>query len=129
MTKAEIRAAEEAEALARAKARFLTALVEKKEVSEDAYAATVDVANENANDSVEASGVDAAVNALKVLTTGESGSKPQSTNMKAAFAAFQEAELPKLKEENPRLKKSQYDEQLSKMWKKDPRNPQNFPKE
>ena len=129
MTKAEIRAAEEAEALARAKARFLKAQVAKKEVSEDAYAATVDVANENANDSVEASGVDAAVDALKVLTTGESGSKPQSTNMKAAFAAFQEAELPKLKEENPRLKKSQYDEQLSKMWKKDPRNPQNFPKE
>ena len=77
---------------------------------------------------MEASGVDAAVDALKVLTTGESGSKPQSTNMKAAFAAFQEAELPKLKEENPRLKKSQYDEQLSKMWKKDSRNPRTSPR-
>ena len=129
MTKAEILAAEEAEALARAKARFAKAQEAKKEVSEEAYAATVDVANENANGSVEASGVDAAVDALKSLTTGGGGSTPQSTNMKAAFAAFQEVELPKLKEENPRLKKSQYDELLSKMWKKDPRNPQNFPKE
>ena len=46
-----------------------------------------------------------------------------------AYAAFEEVELPRLKEENPRLKMSQYKEQLAKMWKKDSRNPQNFPKE
>ena len=95
----------------------------------------VDVKNENKEDKIEASGIDAAVEAMTGMSVGGgvgrggSGAKPGTTNMKAAFAAFQEAELPKLKEENPRLKKSQYDEQLSKMWKKDPRNPQNFPKE
>jgi hypothetical protein len=131
LTKAEIKAAEEADALARAKARFAKAKELKKEVSEETYAATVDVKNENANETIDASGVDAAVDAMKVLTTGGDAftATPVSTNMKAAFAAFQEVELPKLKVENPRLKKSQYDEQLSKMWKKDPRNPQNFPKE
>ena len=40
--------------------------------------------------------------------------------------AFEERELPRLKEERPGLKMSQYNEALSKMWKKDPTNPANF---
>lgn len=130
MTKAEIAAAAQAEATARMKARFAKAKEDKKEVSEEEYAKRVDVVNENANENVEASGMNAAVDAMASLSTnGPGSSAPVSTNMRAAFAAFSETELPKLKEENPRLKKSHYDEQLSKMWKKDPRNPQNFPKE
>ena len=80
----------------------------------------------NKEDAVDASGVDAAMDALKGLSTD--GGETISTNVRAAYAAFEEVELPKLKEENPRLKMSQYKEQLSKMWRKDPRNPANFPK-
>lgn len=131
MTKAEIAAIAETEALARMKARFAKAKEDKKEVSAEDYARAVDVVNDNADeDNVgQASGVDAAVAAMSALSANGAPPAPVSTNMKAAFAAFQETELPRLKEDNPRLKKSQYDEQLSKMWKKDPRNPQNFPKE
>ena len=113
------------------KARFAKAKEDKKEVSAEDYARAVDVVNDNADeDNVgQASGVDAAVAAMSALSANGAPPAPVSTNMKAAFAAFQETELPRLKEDNPRLKKSQYDEQLSKMWKKDPRNPPNFPKE
>ena len=126
MTKAEIAAAEKEEARARMRARFAKEKEVKKEVSEEQYAAVVDVKNENKEDAVDASGVDAAMDALKGLSTD--GGETISTNVRAAYAAFEEVELPKLKEENPRLKMSQYKEQLSKMWRKDPRNPANFPK-
>lgn len=128
-TKAELAAMAEMDAKARLKARFAKAKEERKEVSEDQYAATVDVKNENRDDAVDASGVDAAVDALKGLSTSGGSGSFGTTNMKAAYAAFEETELPRLKEENPRLKMSQYKEQLAKMWKKDPRNPQNFPKD
>jgi hypothetical protein len=126
MTKAEIAAAEKEEARARMRARFAKEKEVKKEVSEEQYAAVVDVKNENKEDAVDASGVDAAMDALKRLSTD--GGETISTNVRAAYAAFEEVELPKLKEENPRLKMSQYKEQLSKMWRKDPRNPANFQK-
>lgn len=39
--------------------------------------------------------------------------------------AFQEAELPKLKEEKPGLTLHQYKDMVWKMWKKSPDNPLN----
>ena len=63
--------------------------------------------------------------AVKELTGLDIAKKTQPVSMKAAYKAFEERELPGMKEERPGLKKSQYDELLSKMWKKDPTNPVN----
>ena len=48
---------------------------------------------------------------------------------KAAFEAFQERELPVLKEDKPGLKQSQYKDMLWKAWQKAPDNPFNKPKQ
>lgn len=43
--------------------------------------------------------------------------------MKAAFTAFEERELPRLKAENPNLRMSQLKQLLKKEWMKSPDNP------
>ena len=45
--------------------------------------------------------------------------------MKAAYAVFEEQELPRLKEENPHLRMSQVKQLLRKEWMKSPENPVN----
>lgn len=44
---------------------------------------------------------------------------------KAAFAAFEEREMPRLKEEYPGLRLSQLRERLQRLWQKSPENPFN----
>ena len=45
--------------------------------------------------------------------------------MKAAFTAFEEAQLPILKKQNPTLRLSQLKQILKKEWMKSPENPLN----
>lgn len=45
--------------------------------------------------------------------------------MKAAFAAFEEVNLPRLKMENPNMRLSQLKQLLKKEWTKSPENPLN----
>lgn len=45
--------------------------------------------------------------------------------MKAAFAAYEEANMPRLKQENPNMRLSQLKQQLKKEWMKSPENPLN----
>lgn len=45
--------------------------------------------------------------------------------MKAAFAAYEEANMPRLKMENPNMRLSQLKQQLKKEWMKAPENPLN----
>ena len=45
--------------------------------------------------------------------------------MAAAFRAFEEENLPKLKKENPKLRLSQLKQLLRKEWQKSPQNPLN----
>jgi DNA-binding transcriptional regulator WhiA len=45
--------------------------------------------------------------------------------MKAAFAAFEEAHMPRLKMENPNMRLSQLKQMLKKEWTKSPENPLN----
>lgn len=45
--------------------------------------------------------------------------------MKAAFLAFEEVNLPLLKQENPNMRLSQLKQQLKKEWMKSPENPLN----
>jgi len=116
-------------AAARLKAKFAAAAEAKKVVTEDDYAAMVDAVNDNLEDKeADASGIDAAIGALGGLGVGGGAGGPAPTqNMKAAYAAFEEKEMPNLKEDRPGLKMSQYKEALFKLWKKSPMNPQNYP--
>lgn len=43
--------------------------------------------------------------------------------MKAAYSAYEEREVARLKQEKPGLKLSQYKEQAFKAWQKSPENP------
>ena len=69
-----------------------------------------------------ARGVDSAI---AVLGGGEPTELHPEKRMKAAYAAFEERELPKLKEENPNLRLSQLKQLLRKEWQKSPDNPMN----
>ena len=118
---------------ARLKAKFAKQKEAKKEVSEEEYAAIVDVKNDNLDtEKIDASGIDAAVDAMSALgvsgvVSSGVGAPGGTMNMKAAYAAFEEKEMPRLKEDRPGLKQSQYKEALFKLWKKSPTNPQNYP--
>ncbi|KAI9350281.1 hypothetical protein BDR26DRAFT_1003887 [Obelidium mucronatum] len=81
-------------------------------------------------ESYGASGIDAALELLD-LTTGKQVPANQAIDkhperrMKSAWAAFEEREMPLLKEENPTLRLSQLKQMLQKKWKKSPENPLN----
>jgi len=70
---------------------------------------------------VEASGLDDALAALDV------GGKPneKGPSRKAAYMAFEEAAMARLKEEYPTLKRSQLKDKIWKEWQKAPENPEN----
>ncbi|KAI3368660.1 hypothetical protein L3Q82_025662 [Scortum barcoo] len=64
--------------------------------------------------------------AIAVLSTGpEDVDHHPERRMKAAFAAYEEANLPRLKKENPNMRLSQLKQQLKKEWMKAPENPLN----
>ncbi|XP_042340003.1 coiled-coil domain-containing protein 124 [Plectropomus leopardus] len=64
--------------------------------------------------------------AIAVLSTGpEDVDHHPERRMKAAFAAFEEANMPRLKKENPNMRLSQLKQQLKKEWMKSPENPLN----
>lgn len=51
--------------------------------------------------------------------------KHPEKRLKAAFTAFEEVNLPRLKAENPTLRLSQLKQMLRKEWTKSPQNPIN----
>lgn len=51
--------------------------------------------------------------------------KHPEKRLKAAFSAFEEANMPRIKEENPTLRLSQLKQILRKEWMKSPENPLN----
>lgn len=64
--------------------------------------------------------------AIAVLSTGpEDMEHHPERRMKAAFAAYEEANMPRLKKENPNMRLSQLKQQLKKEWMKAPENPLN----
>lgn len=124
-----------AEAAARERAEAAAAAAKKasrKEVDEDSYAQLVGTRNANREEeAVEARSVAAALEALAVLDAGEEGAgalpgdkeKHPEKRMKAAFSAYEEAELAALQAEKPGLRRAQYREMLFRAWQRDPRNP------
>ena len=64
--------------------------------------------------------------AITVLRTKEPElERHPERRLKAAYAAFEERNLPKLKAENPTLRMSQLKQVLKKDWLKSPENPMN----
>ena len=72
----------------------------------------------------DASGIDEAIAVLKVSEKKKVDIHPEK-RLKAAYAAFEERELPRLKSENPNLRLSQLKQLLKKEWLKSPDNPMN----
>lgn len=64
--------------------------------------------------------------AIAVLSMGpEDLDRHPERRMRAAFAAYEEANMPRLKQENPNMRMSQLKQQLKKEWMKAPENPLN----
>jgi len=75
--------------------------------------------NSNTLDAVDAHSIEEALAALDT----SSGPKVDKVKLKAAYEAFSESEMPKVKEAKPGLKLSQYKEMVWKAWQKSPDNP------
>eukprot|EP00899_Mesostigma_viride_P008642 jgi/Mesvir1/1777/Mv09625-RA.1 len=96
-------------------------------VREGEYHGMVMMENKNRDILVaEARSVDEAIAAL-TMTDGDDAlpDKHPERRAKAAWKAFEAENMPILKEENPGLKRSQYNEMLWKIWQKSPLNPMN----
>ncbi|XP_043828303.1 coiled-coil domain-containing protein 124 isoform X3 [Dromiciops gliroides] len=63
--------------------------------------------------------------AIAVLSVNDDSDRHPERRMKAAFTAFEELHLPRLKKENPNMRLSQLKQLLKKEWMKSPDNPMN----
>ncbi|KAL7993066.1 hypothetical protein Chor_017322 [Crotalus horridus] len=63
--------------------------------------------------------------AIAVLSVAEDLDRHPERRMKAAFSAFEEGTLPRLKQENPNMRLSQLKQLLKKEWMRAPENPMN----
>ena len=73
----------------------------------------------------EARNVEDAISVLSVKGDDTEIDKHPEKRMKAAYTAFEEENLPRLKAENPNLRLSQLKQMLRKEWMKSPSNPMN----
>lgn len=73
---------------------------------------------------LEARTVEEAIDVLSV-SQDQGGDKHPEKRQKAAYAAFEEREMPRLMAENPNLRQSQIKQLLRKEWLKSPENPIN----
>ncbi|XP_039598445.1 coiled-coil domain-containing protein 124-like, partial [Polypterus senegalus] len=63
--------------------------------------------------------------AIAVLSVADQLDRHPERRMKAAFTAFEEVNMPRLKQENPNMRLSQLKQLLKKEWMKSPDNPMN----
>ncbi|XP_030640815.1 coiled-coil domain-containing protein 124 [Chanos chanos] len=63
--------------------------------------------------------------AIAILSVKEDLDRHPERRMKAAFAVFEEVNLPRLKMENPNMRLSQLKQLIKKEWTKSPENPLN----
>ena len=127
-TVAEIQAERDRKA-AEAAAPAASAAAKSKQAEED----TEETLEENPNrkmaelmaaeGAVEARSVEDAIAVLNV--GGTPVDRHPEKRMKAAYNAFEERELPRLKQENPNMRLSQLKQLLKKDWMKSPENPMN----
>ncbi|KAI5402234.1 hypothetical protein KIW84_050018 [Lathyrus oleraceus] len=112
---------EEEHALAQKKA----AEANNRSAAEEEYERVVLVSNTNRDDSIiEASTLDEAIAKMSIDNNLPLDRHPEK-RLKASFKAFEETELPILKQEKPGLTYTQYKDMIWKLWKKSPDNPLN----
>ncbi|GAB4853109.1 hypothetical protein Ancab_017293 [Ancistrocladus abbreviatus] len=98
---------------------------QSRTAEEEEYERMVLVTNTNRDDSIiEAHTVEEAIAQMSV-SEGLPVDKHPERRLRAAFKAFEDAELPRLKEEKPGLTHTQYKDMIWKLWKKSPDNPLN----
>ncbi|KAF3434798.1 hypothetical protein FNV43_RR21884 [Rhamnella rubrinervis] len=125
VTEAELRRRREEEQAALAKKADESKKRQERTAAEEEYERMVLVTNRNRDDSViEARTVEDAIAQMSVADSLPVDRHPER-RLKASFKAFEEAELPKLKEEKPGLTHTQYKDMIWKLWKKSPDNPLN----
>lgn len=73
---------------------------------------------------VDARTIDEAISVLSV--SGPAIDRHPEKRLKAAYTAFEERELPRLKADNPNLRLSQIKQLLRKEWMKSAENPMNY---
>nr|GMC62372.1 coiled-coil domain-containing protein 124-like [Ipomoea batatas]GMC62528.1 coiled-coil domain-containing protein 124-like [Ipomoea batatas]GMC62536.1 coiled-coil domain-containing protein 124-like [Ipomoea batatas]GME14676.1 coiled-coil domain-containing protein 124-like [Ipomoea batatas]GME18867.1 coiled-coil domain-containing protein 124-like [Ipomoea batatas] len=127
MTEAELRRRREEEQAAMQKKAEEEKRKQSRVAEEEEYERMVLVTNTNRDDSIiEARTVDEALAKMTVVDNlPVPVDKHPEKRLKASFKAFEEAELPKLKEEKPGLTHTQYKDLIWKLWKKSPDNPLN----
>ena len=131
VTHHQLRQEAEAEAREREAARQKKIQRAKREVGAEEYEAALDEhGGSHSNravgaDDVDARSLEAAVAALSVSGAGveESDDRYPERRARAAFAAYQERELSRLRGDRPGLKLSQYKELVWRSWQKSPENP------
>lgn len=74
---------------------------------------------------LDARSVGDAISVLSINEPAPAIDKHPEKRLKAAFTAFEEVNLPRLKRENPNLRLSQLKQMLKKEWTKSPDNPLN----
>ncbi|CAI0407894.1 unnamed protein product [Linum tenue] len=125
VTEAELRRRREQEQAALGKKSEEAKKKQTRTAEEEEYERLVLVENTNRDDSIiDARTVEDAIAHLTVAESLPVDRHPER-RLKASFKAFEEAELPKLKEEKPGLTHNQYKDMIWKMWKKSPDNPLN----
>ncbi|XP_061355726.1 uncharacterized protein LOC133300223 [Gastrolobium bilobum] len=126
VTEAELRRQrEEAEAEAQKKAEEGKKR-QSRTAAEEEYERMVLVSNTNRDDTIiEARTVEDAISQMTIASDSLPPDRHPERRLKASFKAFEEAELPKLKEEKPGLTHTQYKDMIWKLWKKSPDNPLN----
>ncbi|XP_074561306.1 uncharacterized protein LOC141817565 [Curcuma longa] len=99
---------------------------QSRTADEQEYDRIVMVENTNRDDSIiEAHNVDEAIAKMVLSEPALPADRHPERRLKASFKAFEEEELPKLKEEKPGLTFNQYRDMIWKLWKKSPDNPLN----
>lgn len=125
VTEAELRRRREEEQAQIAKRAEEEKKRQSRTAAEEDYERMVLVENTNRDDSViEARTVEDAIVQMSIADSLPVDRHPER-RLKSSFKAFEEAELPQLKEEKPGLTHTQYKDMIWKLWKKSPDNPLN----
>ncbi|KAG2321614.1 hypothetical protein Bca52824_014827 [Brassica carinata] len=125
VTEAELVRRREEEQAALAKKAEESKKKQTRMAAEEEYEKMVLVCNTNRDDSViDARTVDEALAKMSVADNLPVDRHPEK-RLKASFKAYEEVEMPRLKEEKPGLTHTQYKDLIWKMWKKSPDNPLN----
>ncbi|XP_030484127.2 uncharacterized protein LOC115700621 [Cannabis sativa] len=125
VTEAELRRRREEEQAALHKKDEEVKKRHSRTAAEEEYERMVLVTNTNRDDSIiEARTVEDAIAHMTVADTLPPDRHPER-RLKASFKAFEDVELPRLKEEKPGLTHNQYKDMIWKLWKKSPDNPLN----